>query len=183
MGAKDPDGFPDDREGPIREVRVEPFEIAPRAVTNAEFAAFAEATGHVTRAERFGWSFVFAGLLPDDFADTRAVARAPWWRQVEGATWRAPEGPGSSIGERDDHPVVHVSWTDARAYCGWAGRRLPTEAEWEFAARGGLEQKRFPWGDDLTPGGRHRCNIWQGTFPDHNTLEDGFLGTAPVDSF
>ena len=183
MGAEDPDGFPDDREGPIREVRVEPFEIAPRAVTNADFAAFAEATGHVTRAERFGWSFVFAGLLPDDFADTRAVARAPWWRQVEGATWRAPEGPGSSIRDRDDHPIVHVSWTDARAYCRWAGRRLPTEAEWEFAARGGLEQKRYPWGDELTPGGRHRCNIWQGTFPDHNTLEDGFLGTAPVHSF
>jgi formylglycine-generating enzyme len=183
MGAEDPDGFPDDREGPVREVSVEAFQIAPCAVTNTEFADFAEATGHVTRAERFGWSFVFAGLLPSDFTDTRAVARAPWWRQVEGATWRTPEGPGSSIGDRGDHPVVHVSWTDARAYCRWADPPPPTEAEWEYAARGGLEQRRFPWGDELTPGGRHRCNIWQGTFPDHNTLEDGFFATAPVDAF
>lgn len=183
MGGKDSDGFPDDREGPVRETRVEPFAISAHAVTAEEFAAFVAATGHVTRAERFGWSFVFAGLLPDDFPPTRSVAQAPWWRQVEGADWRHPEGPGSPLEDRAGHPAVHIAWTDARAYCTWAGVRLPTETEWEFAARGGLVQKRFPWGDELTPGGVHRCNIWQGSFPEHNTLEDGFLATAPVDAF
>ena len=183
MGSDDPDGFPEDREGPVREVTVEPFAIAPCAVTNDDFLAFVEATGHVTEAERLGTSFVFAGLLPDDFPPTRAVAQAPWWRLVEGADWRRPEGPGSSVDARGDHPVVHVSWTDAGAYCAWAGGRLPTEAEWEFAARGGLEQKLYPWGDELTPRGQHRCNIWQGTFPTHNTLDDGYFGTAPADAF
>jgi sulfatase modifying factor 1 len=183
MGTEDADGFPDDREGPVREVQVERFRIDPLTVTNERFAAFVEATGHVTAAERFGWSFVFAGLLPDDFEATRAAAQAPWWRQVEGADWSHPEGPQSSLEGRIDHPVVHVSWTDARSYCRWAGVRLPTEAEWEYAARGGLEQHRFPWGDDLTPGGEHRCNIWQGTFPTQNTLADGWLGTAPAAAF
>lgn len=183
MGSEDPDGFPDDAEGPVREVELAPFAIAAHAVTNEQFAAFVEATQHVTNAERFGTSFVFAGLLPDDFPPTRAVAQAPWWRAVDGAQWRRPDGPGSSLEGRADHPVVHVSWTDARAYCRWADVRLPTETEWEYAARGGLVQKLYPWGDDLTPGGEHRCNIWQGTFPTHNTLEDGYLGTAPVDAF
>jgi len=183
MGTDDPDGFPADREGPVREVHVERFGIDPVAVTNEQFAAFVRATGHATAAERFGWSFVFAGLLPDDFPPTRAAAQAPWWRQVEGADWSHPEGPQSSLEGREDHPVVHVSWTDARSYCGWAGVRLPTEAEWEYAARGGLEQRRFPWGDELTPDGEHRCNIWQGTFPTHNTQADGWPGTAPAASF
>ena len=183
MGSEAAQGFPTDGEGPVREQRVGPFWIDTVAVSNERFAAFAEATGHVTDAERFGWSFVFAGLLPDDAPPTRALVGAEWWRQVEGATWRAPEGPGSDVGDRPDHPVVHVSHRDARAYCDWAGLRLPTEAEWEYAARGGLEQALYPWGDELTPGGEHRANIWQGDFPAHNTLADGWLGTAPVDAF
>jgi formylglycine-generating enzyme required for sulfatase activity len=183
MGSEDPDGFPADAEGPVREVEVSAFSIDPCAVTNRRFAEFVEATSHVTDAERYGWSFVFGGLLPDEFPDTRGVVQAPWWRQVYGAWWRQPEGPHSSIDVRLDHPVVHVSWRDAEAFCRWTGTRLPTEPEWEYAARGGLVQNRFPWGDELEPGGEHRMNVWQGTFPAENTLEDGYLGTCPVDAF
>jgi formylglycine-generating enzyme required for sulfatase activity len=183
MGTEDRDGFPADGEGPVRWVTVSPFRVDPVAVSNARFAAFVEATGHLTEAERYGWSFVFGGLLPDDFPPTRGAAQAPWWRQVFGADWRHPERPHSAVTDRMDHPVVHVAFTDALAYCAWAGVRLPTEAEWEYAARGGLEQARFPWGDKLAPGGRYRCNIWQGRFPSRNTLEDGYLGTAPVDAY
>ena len=183
MGSEDVDCRPEDGEGPVRAVTVNAFRISSVAVSNHAFAAFVDATGHRTEAERYGWSFVFAGLLPDDFPPTRGVAEAPWWRQVFDADWRHPEGLGSSITDRADHPVVHVTFTDALAYCRWAGVRLPTEAEWEYAARGGLEQRRFPWGDELTPNGEHRCNVWQGRFPDVNSMEDGFLGTAPVDAF
>ncbi|MET9256410.1 formylglycine-generating enzyme family protein [Streptomyces sp. NPDC003717] len=184
MGTDDADGFPADGEGPVREVTVRAFRIDACAVTNGRFAAFADATGHVTEAERFGWSYVFAGFLPA--ALRRGAARprgTPWWCGVEGAYWRAPEGPGSTVADRSDHPVVHLSWNDALAYCRWAGARLPTEAEWEYAARGGLEQRRYPWGDELTPGGAHRCNIWQGRFPTKNTAEDGYRGTAPVTAY
>jgi formylglycine-generating enzyme len=183
MGSEDRWAYPEDGEGPIRKIEVSAFSIGAHAVTNADFTHFVEDTGFVTEAEHFGWSFVFAGLLPDDFPPTEGVLHAPWWRKVEAASWRHPEGSASSIAERLDHPVVHVSWNDADAYCAWAGARLPHEAEWEFAARGGLEGKAYPWGDDLEPGGEHRMNVWQGDFPSRNTGADGFQGTAPVTSF
>ncbi len=182
MGTDDPT-FPTDGEGPVREVTLSPFWIEPHAVTNAQFAAFVEATDYQTEAERFGWSYVFYGFLPEGFPPTKGVAQAPWWRQVYGAYWRQPEGPRSSVQDRPNHPVVHVSWNDAVAYANHVGKRLPTEAEWEYAARGGLEQHTYPWGNRLVPNKKHRCNIWQGTFPSKNTCKDGYLGTAPADAF
>src|SRR3546814_231014 len=137
------------------------------AVTNREFGDFVRATGYVTTAERLGSSFVFYLQVP--LAARQAIRQVPrglpWWLAIEQACWQRPEGPGSHIHARLDHPVVHMSWDDAQAYCSWAGLRLPTEAEWEYAARGGLDQQLYPWGDTLEPDGRPRCNIWRGNFP------------------
>ena len=186
MGTDNPEGFPQDGEGPIREVIVKPFQIDRNPVTNEIFAKFISATGYKTEAERFGWSFVFWSHIPEDrfeelVEDT--VAAAPWWCKVSGVAWNTPEGPGSNIDGREKHPVIQVSWNDAQAFCAWSGQRLPTEAEWEYAARGGLVQKIHPWGDKLRPDNQHRMNIWQGTFPSEDTGDDGYTGTCPVDAF
>lgn len=185
MGTNDKEGFPADGEGPVREITLNPFYIDTTSVTNGQFSEFINATAYVTEAERYGWSFVFYGLLSeeDNKTDFQVAAQTPWWCAIAGAKWNQPEGKNSTIDERMDHPVVHVSWNDAIAYCQWANKRLPTEAEWEYAARGGLVQKKFPWGDKLMQDGDHHCNIWQGNFPDYNTLDDGYLGTAPAKSF
>ncbi len=183
MGNESKNAFPDDGEGPVREVTLNPFWIDITTVTNAAFAEFVTATNYVTEAETFGWSFVFHLFLPTDHPPTQAVPDAPWWRQVFNATWFAPEGPRSNIKDRQDHPVVHVSWNDAIAYANWIGKRLPTEAEWEYAARGGLQQARYPWGDTLRVDGDYRCNIWQGQFPKKNSGADGYIGTCPVTTY
>ena len=167
MGNDGPDANPGDFEGPVRNVRVDAFSIGAATVTNRAFARFVAATGHVTDAERAGSSFVFYLQVPADrrAALRRVVQGLPWWAEVGGASWQRPEGPGSDTSARQDHPVVHVSWHDAIAYCAWARARLPGEAEWECAARGGLAGKRFAWGDELTAGGVLRCNVFRGEFP------------------
>ncbi|MFC5865089.1 formylglycine-generating enzyme family protein [Acidicapsa dinghuensis] len=186
MGTGYADGFPDDGEGPVRSVVLSPFAIDQYPVTNKDFAQFVEATGYRTDAERFGWSFVFWSHIPQERVDELVedtAAFAPWWCKVSGAFWHQPEGPGSDLDNRSTHPVVHVSWNDAAAYTAWAHKSLPTEAQWEYAARGGLDQKLFPWGDELTPNGQHLCNVYQGNFPFEDTAEDGYTGTCPVDAF
>jgi formylglycine-generating enzyme required for sulfatase activity len=184
-------GEPD---APLHRVRLDGFWLDATEVTNAQFARFVAATGYVTDAEKkpsaeeipgvpedqlFAGSLVFTP--PADAVDLREFWQ--WWTFLAGADWRHPTGPGSTNVGLDEHPVVHVSWRDANAFAAWAGKRLPTEAEWEFAARGGLDQQRFVWGDDKVPDGVWRTNIWQGKFPTKNTLADGFATTAPVRAF
>jgi formylglycine-generating enzyme len=186
MGTDDPEAFPDDGEGPIREVQLAPFWVDTTAVTNRQFDAFVRDTHYKTEAEKFGWSFVFYNQLPEKKRGQLVrdqVMDLEWWCRVDGADWRHPEGPGSHVKKRGAHPVLHVSWQDAAAFAAWAGKRLPTEAEYEYAARGGLEQKRYPWGDDLTPFGKHRCNIWQGNFPYEDMGDDGFTAPGPANAF
>ncbi len=174
---------------PVRKVRLDGFWLDRTEVTNAEFRRFVDATGYVTDAEKAQpspepgqpglppGSFVFT---PPSGDDAGLENHWRWWRFVEGTQWRHPFGPGSDIAGKDDCPVVQVSWNDAFAYCQWAGKRLPTEAEWEYAMRAGQPLRKFAWGDDLNPGGKWMANIWQGRFPLENTKEDGFDRIAPV---
>lgn len=176
--------IPNDGESPTRNVRIRPILMAATTVVNKDFAYFVSETDYVTEAERIGWSFVFHAQVPDNIGSTEHIPGLDWWRKVHGACWYSPNGPGTETECWPDHPVVHVSWNDARAYAAWVGGRLPTEAEWEHAARGGLGDVQFPWGDtepndvDYAP-----CNIWQGKFPYQNTSLDGYMATAPACSF
>lgn len=184
MGTDDPK-IPGDGESPARRVVVSPFEIMKYEVSIADYAKFVSETGHETEAETYGWSFVFEHAISESVKEniTQAVAGVPWWLPVPGANWLHPEGVDSHVLDRANHPVTHVSHTDARKFCAWAGMRLPTEAEFERAARGGKENRLFAWGNKLLPRDVHRANLWQGKFPNENLVEDGHRYTAPVDAF
>jgi formylglycine-generating enzyme required for sulfatase activity len=190
MGSND--HYPE--EAPAHSVSVNGFWMDRHAVTNARFSSFVEETRYVTTAERAPNPEEYPGALPELLVPASVVFRRPdhkvdlnnhfnWWTYIPGANWRHPQGPESSLKGLAKHPVVHVSYEDVEAYAQWAGKELPTEAEWEFAARGGLESAEFTWGDEFTPGGDHWANTWQGDFPTENLLEDGFEWTAPVGSF
>lgn len=200
MGTDDTEQRPTER--PAHPVRVSPFWMDKTECTNADFAKFVAATGYVTTAETTPTLAEIMEQVPPGTPPPPPEALVPgalvfspptrpvplnnvgqWWQWVAGANWRHPEGPDSTIAGRENHPVVMVSWFDAQAYAKWAGKRLPTEAEWEFAARGGLRQNTFGWGNEFQPEGRLMANIWQGQFPHKNTADDGFPATAPVASF
>jgi sulfatase modifying factor 1 len=181
-------------EAPVHRVTVDGFWMDRTPVTNRQFREFVRATGHVTFAERQPDPKDYPRALPHLLKPGSLVFNPPnypvdlrnsgqWWAYIFGANWRRPYGPGSSIKGLDDHPVVHVAYPDAEAYAAWAGKSLPTEAEWEFAARGGLDGAEFAWGDEFTPGGRHMANTWQGAFPFRNSREDGFELTSPVRTY
>ncbi len=181
-------------ESPAHEVTVAGFWIDACPVTNGEFGRFVRKTGYVTMAERAPDPAAYPGARRELLVPFSSVFLAPprrvsladpyqWWRPVRGADWRHPLGPGSSVRDKPDHPVVHVAWADVAAYARWAGKELPTEAEWELAARGGLDGAEFAWGDQLSPGGRWMANTWQGEFPVRNTREDGYERTSPVGAF
>ncbi len=200
MGTDEQDAYPAER--PAHRVKVGAFWMDATEVTNRQFLEFVRATGYVTVAERpIDWEQLKTQLPPDtpkppeENLQPGSIVFTPptrpipltiaevWWTWTGGANWRHPTGPGSTADDRLDYPVVHVAWEDAAAYAKWAGKRLPTEAEWEYAARGGLEATRYAWGDELRPGGKFLANVWQGSFPDQNSGEDGFPAAAPVKSF
>ena len=191
MGCDDCD-MPDTQ--PVHLVSVDGFWMDITPVTNSQFAQFVKATGYLTIAERKPDPKDYPGVDPSKLVAGSAVFTPPakdvplddltqWWGYVPGASWKHPEGPNTTIEGRDEHPVVHIAWEDAAAYANWAGKRLPTEAEFEFAARGGLDRNRYAWGDDLKPGGKWAANIWQGRFPSNNLAEDGYVRTSPVTAF
>jgi len=191
MGTDDPQILADG-ESPARRVFVSEFLLQETEVSNRQFVEFVHKTGFVTEAEKFNWSFCFFQSLDEEIKDTvdKQVDVVPWWVPVQGSNWFYPFGPSTGSTPRDvvsmgllDFPVTHVSHNDARAFCEWKGLRLPREAEFERAAKGGIEGVLYSWGKELTPDGKHRANLWQGSFPDENTGEDGYLWSAPVDSF